>query len=134
MRPPRPGSRWSARRLARRGRYATYIDSPAWLARRDRWHAEHARLTGGEPVCVVCGRPWRLREDDLHHVSYARLGDEAHRDLIPMCRSDHAALHDLWDASPSWRRLGREQATAGIVALLRRRRGHTRYERQEHSA
>jgi hypothetical protein len=133
MRPPRPGSRWSTRRLARRCRYAAYIDSRKWLDRRERWHADHLRLTGAEPVCVVCGQPWRLRADDLHHASYTRLGDEAHRDLIPMCRADHQALHELWDTNPAWRRLGRERATAGIVAALRRRHGaHTT--RQENPA
>ncbi len=121
MRPPRPGSRWSARRLHRRRRYAAYITSPDWLTRRRRWYAEHLRRTGTAPICAVCGRPWRLREDDLHHASYARLGHEAHGDLLPMCRADHEALHDLWDADPAWRRLGRQQATAGIAAVLRHR-------------
>lgn len=130
MRPPRPGSHWSARRLQRRGRYAAYIDSAEWFTRRERWYADHRHLTGSEPACAVCGRPWQLREDDLHHASYARLADEAHRDLIPMCREHHQALHDLWAASPAWRRLGREHATAGIIAALRRRRTEPAASRQ----
>lgn len=120
MRPPRPGSRWSGRRLARRRRYAAYLGSRTWIARRERWHADQLRRAATEPACAVCGKPWRLREDDLHHASYARLGDEAHHDLIPMCRPHHQALHDLWDASPAWRRLGRERASVGIIAALRR--------------
>jgi len=134
MRPPRPGSRWSARRLRRRGRYAAYLGSRDWFARRERWYADHRRLTGGEPGCAVCRSPWRLRDGDLHHASYARLGDEAHRDLIPMCREHHQRLHDLWDASPAWRRMGREHATAGIISALRRHQYPYCATGQEHSA
>lgn len=120
MRPPRPGSRWSARRLRRRARYVTYIESPDWYARRALWYVDHLRLTGADPSCAVCGRPWRLHDGDLHHASYDRLGHERHADLIPLCRHDHQALHDLWDACPSWRRRGRALATAGIIAALKR--------------
>jgi hypothetical protein len=120
MRPPRPGSRWSGRRLRRRAWYAVYIASEDWYARRALWYADHLRLTGTDPSCAVCGQPWRLRDGDLHHASYERLGHERHADLIPMCRDDHRALHDLWDAVPSWRRLGRARATVGIIAALRR--------------
>lgn len=133
MRPPRPGSGWSAGRVLCRGRYAAYIDSPDWFARRERWHATHLVMTGQEPVCAVCGRPWRLRDDDLHHATYARLGDEAYHDLVPMCREHHTALHNLWDASLAWRPLGRAQATAGIIAVLRRRQ-NDRPPREEHPA
>jgi len=121
MRPPRPGSRWSARRLHRRRRYAAYIASHDWLTRRQRWYDKHLHRTGSPPTCAVCSRTWRLREDDLHHASYARLGHEAHGDLLSMCREHHQALHDIWDADPAWRRLGRERATAGIISALRHR-------------
>jgi hypothetical protein len=120
MRPPRPGSRWSARRLCRRACYAAYIASEDWYTRRRLWYAEHVRITGSQPSCSVCGQPWRLADGDLHHASYDRLGHERHHDLIAMCRAHHQALHDLWDAAPSWRRLGRPHATAGIIAALRR--------------
>jgi len=128
MRPPRPGSRWSARRLQRRRSYAAYIASHDWLTRRHHWYDEHLRRTGRAPTCAVCSRPWRLREDDLHHASYARLGHEAHGDLLAMCREHHQALHNLWDAGPAWRRLGRERATAGIIGVLRQRRHSTSHQ------
>jgi len=128
MRPPRPGSRWSARRLHRRRSYAAYIASPDWITRRHRWYDEHLRRTGSAPTCAVCSRPWRLRDDDLHHASYARLGHEADSDLLPMCREHHQALHDLWDADPAWRRLGRERATGGIIAALRHRQHSTSHQ------
>jgi len=121
MRAARPGSRWSGGRVLRRHRYTAYLRSDAWFRRRERWHAEYLETTGTDPVCAVCGRAWRLDRDDLHHRSYNHLGDEHHWDLTPLCRADHAALHALWDACPSWRRLGRAQATDGIIAILRRR-------------
>ena len=120
MRPPRIGSRWSTRRLRRRARYVAYIESADWYTRRALWYADHLRLTGAEPACAVCRQPWRIRDGDLHHASYDRLGHERHTDLIPLCRAHHQALHDLWDACPSWRRLGSARATAGIIAALRR--------------
>jgi len=134
MRAPRSGSRWSAGRLLRRDQYAAYIESQDWYTRRVLWYADHLCLTRSEPACAVCRRPWRLRDDDLHHASYERLGHEAHRDLIPMCREHHQALHDLWDASPSWQRLGRERATAGIISALRRHQYPYCATGQEHPA
>jgi 5-methylcytosine-specific restriction endonuclease McrA len=109
-------------RVAVRGRYATYIDSEPWYQRRQRWHAQWMARTGVDPVCLVCGTTWTLRAGDLHHRSYDRLGAEAFEDLVPLCRVCHTAVHDLWDAAPAWRRLGRPQATDGIVAALRRSR------------
>jgi len=44
MRPPRPGSRWSARRLRRRAAYATYLASADWYTHRALWYAD---LEGG---------------------------------------------------------------------------------------
>lgn len=120
MREVRPGSPWSAGRVIRRSRYAAYVESQAWFDRREQWRDEWVRQTGSEPRCAVCGDPWSLSNGNLHHRSYDRLGHERHTDLIAICRVHHTALHDLWDKSPSWRRLGRSQATAGIIAALRR--------------
>lgn len=122
MREARPGSRWSTGRLARRQAYASWSCSAAWRERRARWLAEWRRRYEAEPACVVCGAPWRLREGDLHHVSYLRLGREAFSDLWPTCRGCHEAVHLVWDASPAWRALGREAASAGIAGALRQRR------------
>lgn len=122
MREVKAGSRWSTGRVIRRSRYAAYIESQAWFDRREQWCEEWVCQTGSEPRCAVCSAPWLLSRDDLHHRSYERLGHERHTDLVAMCRTHHTALHDLWDKSPSWRRLGRAQATAGIIAALRRQR------------
>ena len=50
-----------------------------------------------------------------------RLGREEPEDLVPLCARHHRQLHAIFETSPSWRRLGRATATAGIVARLRSR-------------
>ena len=121
MRDPRRGLTWSLRRLQRRLAYRDYMTSFAWLARRERWAAEWTAHHDAEPRCVVCGGPWSLARDDLHHRSYARLGHEAHGDLAPLCRPCHRKVHRVLESDRSWRRLGRAQATDLIVAALRHR-------------
>ena len=118
MRDPRPGLPWSQGRVVRRAEYGSYMGSPAWFTRRERWLAER-RSTHGDPVCLVCGQPWALRSGDLHHRTYARLGAEAASDLIPLCRTCHTELHRLLESAPGWRRMPREQATNALVAVLR---------------
>jgi hypothetical protein len=105
----------------RRGRYAAYIVSDDWFRRREQWYRDWVSQTGSEPSCAICGVRWTLMHGDLHHRTYAQLGSERHNDLVPLCRAHHTALHDIWDASSSWRKLGRAQATDGIIAALRRR-------------
>ena len=120
MRAARPGSRWSAGRVQRRSRYAAYIDSDDWFRRRELWHEEWLARYGAPAVCMVCGGKWSLGRGDLHHRTYDRLGHELFEDLVPLCREHHTALHDIWDRTPAWRRMGRQHATAGIIAALRR--------------
>lgn len=129
MRPARADVPWSRGRVRRRRQYGSYITSPAWYRRREEWvaewHATNKARPAGErqsgPACLVCDRPWTERTGDLHHVTYDRLGAELFADLVPLCREHHTALHDLYDRSPAWRRLGRRAATHGIIAALRRR-------------
>jgi hypothetical protein len=118
MRDPRPGLPWSQGRVVRRAEYGSYMGSPAWFARRERWLAEW-KSTHGDPVCLVCGQPWALRSGDLHHRTYTRLGAEAASDLTPLCRTCHTELHRLLEGAPGWRRMPREQATDALVAVLR---------------
>lgn len=119
MRDPRPGLPWSGARVAERQRYGTYMASPAWFRRREAW-LEAWTTAHGEPTCRVCGAPWTLRSGDLHHRTYARLGEERWTDLIPLCRTCHTELHRLLQGSPGWRRMPREQGTDALVAVLRR--------------
>ncbi|HEY1713101.1 MAG TPA: hypothetical protein VGG07_09365, partial [Solirubrobacteraceae bacterium] len=64
MRDPRPGLRWSQARAKRRALYLDYMASHAWFRRRRRWRQEYVAACGEEPVCAVCGVPWRLDRDD----------------------------------------------------------------------
>lgn len=128
MREPRPGVAWSRARVAMRRRYASYMTSPTWFARRRRWVAEHQMTTGGDPACVVCGEVWSEHHGDLHHRSYARLGHEDFSDLLPLCRSCHEHLHLLLDANPAWRYRPRAEATDHLVAYL----AHQHHHRFEH--
>ncbi len=126
MRPARTDITLSRGRMIRRAEYEAYMRSPQWFARRSRWVKEwqsHAAIKydGAAPQCLVCARLWTLRDGDLHHVTYERLGTELFEDLVSLCRPHHEALHQLYDASPDWRRLGRAQATYGIIGVLKRR-------------
>jgi 5-methylcytosine-specific restriction endonuclease McrA len=118
MRDPRPGIAWSGRRVAIRADYQDYMSGLAWARRRRAWRAAYV----DEPVCQICAEPWTLTRGDLHHRSYRRLGRELDRDLIPLCRRCHSALHLLLE-SPQWLRLGRARATDSLVAVLRRQNG-----------
>lgn len=120
MRDPRPGLAWSLGRIRRRAGYRVYMDSAPWRARRRGWYFEWLARYGTAPACLACGQVWTVRRGDLHHASYDRLGAEAFTDLLPLCRADHTRLHELWDASPAWRRLGRAAASMGLIAALRR--------------
>jgi hypothetical protein len=120
VRSPRLELPWSTRRLHRRAAYCNYMASQHWFALRERWAADWAARRGTEPHCLICGAEWALC-DDLHHRTYERLGNEADRDLIPLCRTCHGTLHRMLESDRSWRRLSRAQATDLIVLTLRRR-------------
>jgi hypothetical protein len=120
VRDPQPGLPWSTGRVRARAKYCDYMGSPDWQARRRTWHAAWIDRHGTRPTCQAYDEPWALSRGDLHHRTYARLGAELFDDLVPLCRADHAALHDILDTAAGWRHLGRPAATAGIVAILRR--------------
>jgi hypothetical protein len=82
-----------------------YLVSDHWWDLKERYRAT-VHLTGqdagyrkrGLPqTCVVC----RDKNVDLHHRTYARLGEEHLDDLVPLCRTHHDQLHDegldLWN-------------------------------------
>jgi hypothetical protein len=123
VRDPRPGLTWSTERITIRAKYASYMNSPAWFRRRRAWLDSWTARTGKPPTCAVCDQPWTLSVGELHHRTYSRLGHEADHDLLPVCMACHTTIHAVFERSPSWRRLGRAQATDLIVARLHRRIG-----------
>jgi hypothetical protein len=64
--------------------YRAYIRSEAWRRKR----TEVIRRARG--MCERCGR-WPIV--NVHHLSYARLGDEPLTDLIGACSRCHRELH-----------------------------------------
>jgi hypothetical protein len=113
-------------RRSRSGAYDAYLVSDAWRDRRKAWYAAWLTRCGTPPACMVCSREWSPRSGHLHHLTYERLGDENDDDLVPLCPRDHRQLHRVLEASAGWRRLGRRQASAGIIGLLRQDDSATR--------
>ena len=101
------------RRARRRSQYAQYMDSAAWRIRRSNWIAHEEYVTGKPVCCAVCAdEEW----DDLHHLSYDRLGDERHEDLVALCRVHHDELHRAYDAG-RWRHIGYEIVMRRLLRL-----------------
>lgn len=80
---------------------SAYMSSQAWKARRLQWFVDERNLAGGPVTCPGCGRFLNPRFCDVHHTTYARLGHEAHDDLLAMCRACHELLHRHLDVN--WR-------------------------------
>ena len=109
------------RRIHRRAVYQSYLASRAWRDRRRAWYAAWLTSAGTPPSCLVCERKWSPKTGHLHHLTYVRIGNEEDTDLVALCARDHRRLHDVLEKSQSWRRLGRAQASLGVVAMLQRR-------------
>ena len=116
----RPGA------IRRRAVYDAYLTSHAWRQRRKDWYAAWVTEHGTPPVCAVCGCTWTPRSGHLHHLTYVRIGAEDDHDLVPLCPRHHHQLHRILESSSHWRRLGRAQASLGIIARLRREHSHER--------
>ena len=73
--------------------YRRYIRSPEWEKKK----AERMRIDNYS--CVMCGRNREhCRTLQVHHVTYARLGDEnIYTDLCTVCGSCHKKLHNYYD-------------------------------------
>lgn len=74
--------------------YASYLQSPHWLATRE-WALERSRRR-----CEECG----ARGVDVHHLTYDRVGAELPGDLIVLCRRchDYAHAEPLPPQPPMW--------------------------------
>jgi 5-methylcytosine-specific restriction endonuclease McrA len=67
----------------RRVAYNQYLNSPEWAAKRTK------RLAWDHYVCQGCGAP----AEQVHHLTYARLGCELLLDLVSVCRNCHEVIH-----------------------------------------
>lgn len=68
-----------------------YLGSELWRETKRRY-----RSSDYPQRCLICG----ANEIDLHHRSYARLGEEELFDLVPLCHRHHDQLHELLDPNP----------------------------------
>jgi len=73
--------------VGRGAEYYAYLRSDAWKAVKRRY------LESKMPkVCYVCGKTWD-RSFEFHHLTYRTLGNELLRDIAPVCRACHEAVH-----------------------------------------
>ncbi|MGO1258486.1 MAG: hypothetical protein ACTMII_06020 [Brachybacterium sp.] len=87
--------------------------SAAWRIRRENWIAHQEYVTGQPVCCEVCGEEdW----DDLHHLTYDRMGEERHEDLVALCRPHHEGMHRAYDAG-RWRNIGYEAVMRRLLRL-----------------
>ncbi len=68
-----------------------YWSSELWRKTKKRY-----RRSDYPQRCLICGSS----DFDLHHRSYARLGEEKLFDLVPLCRWHHDQIHELLDPNP----------------------------------
>lgn len=82
--------KYQAKLSEMRAGHSAYISSPEWKAKkREFWSSDRPNL------CYVCGTSHNL---ELHHLTYERFGQELLEDLVPLCRTHHQEVTDLWEA------------------------------------
>ena len=77
------------------GEYDDYITSAAWKLKR------REVLERDEYKCVECGKTSKLQ---VHHKTYARLGDEKLSDLETLCPSCHELADEEREESTAYYR------------------------------
>ena len=66
--------------------YRDYITSELWEERKRQYFERYAK------ACKICGSTTYVQ---LNHIKYGNYGQERDRDLVPLCRDHHQALHDM---------------------------------------
>ena len=90
--PPGPPVDFDATDIALSGASTLYIDLYHDYLASSKWAAvSMMRRAIDDDTCQDCY--WRA--DDVHHITYDRLGDEQPGDLVSLCRSCHAARHGI---------------------------------------
>ena len=121
----------SNRRRPHRGNSyrSSFLTSPAWFARRDRWFTDQTQVAGSLR-CIVCRADAGRDDLELHHLDYTGvqqlptgwIAGEKHTDLVcahPYC---HELLHRLLDRDRVLRALrGRRAASIRAIRQLRRK-------------
>jgi len=84
MEPKRSEGRRDAGRPLSTLYYRDYIISSAWEVRKAQYYQRYAK------ACKICGDTDRV---ELNHIKYGNYGQEKDKDLVPLCRTHHGALH-----------------------------------------
>lgn len=90
-------SLYKKKRLSKFGyeSYNDYLESSLWKNNRQRFiKSSYCSKTDGLPSCLVCSSKKSLQ---VHHITYKRLGNENHKDLILLCKRCHSVTHELLD-------------------------------------
>ena len=69
-----------------------YLNSTQWQKKRERIFSEFYHTC---PICAREGRTYNRTPLNLHHISYAHLGDEPDHDLVPLCEYHHNLIHKV---------------------------------------
>jgi hypothetical protein len=69
------------RRLA----YETFIHSPLWEDRKNKFYQQHSRR------CAACDT---YKHIHLHHMVYGQFGNEPDEHLVPLCETHHKEYHE----------------------------------------
>jgi 5-methylcytosine-specific restriction endonuclease McrA len=77
--------------MAYSAQYQSYMQSPAWFAKR------RAKIIDADYTCAECGYCALTHPVDIalevHHKTYARLGNECMSDLEVLCYFCHTRRH-----------------------------------------
>lgn len=74
-----------------RTEYLSYLTTEHWLATRK------AKLIAVDWQCENCGAEMGDVTLDVHHLNYARIGEESMDDLKVLCRGCHGDAHGKAD-------------------------------------
>ena len=69
-----------------------YLQTSHWKSRRNEYLGGCDRADDGSYICERCGNKVQ-GVVQLHHLTYARLGNELDEDLLALCASCHTSLH-----------------------------------------
>lgn len=73
--------------------YPDYLKSRHWRQMKQKYKQHH------HYSCTYCGRKSNLH---LHHLTYERVGNESFEDLIYLCASCHAKVHNRTSTSTAY--------------------------------
>jgi hypothetical protein len=97
------------------------VGADNWAQGKQAWRNEERRRSlDGTIRCALCGCDCdELDQGDLHHVTYARLGREAHSDMVALCLSHSVMVDRIFAGEPGWKNYqDRADATRTIIKML----------------